>query len=86
MSFVLRRLSLVEKITLPAYINHATPKDAVRFIGYYRIKQHAPLLLSETVKSIPFLRCRSTEEAECFCLLNYTHNSGCGLQRVSNPI
>jgi len=37
-------------------------------LGHHPIKPHVPLLMSRRAKSIPFLCCQNTPEAECFPL------------------
>jgi len=67
----------VKTITVPAYNSHATPNfkkleerlyslKEGKILEYHPIKPHVPLLMLRPAKSIPFLCCQSTSEAECF--------------------
>ena len=40
----------------------------VRLMGDHPIKPHVPLLMLRPAKSIPFLCCQNTPEAECFSI------------------
>jgi len=67
-------------ITEPTYNSHATPienhtyllirklnlsYEEGKIMEYHPIKPHVPLLMLRRAKSIPFLCCQNTPEAEC---------------------
>ena len=68
----------VKTIAVPAYNSHATPNfikkleeyeyslKEGKILEYHPIKSHVPLLMLRPAKSIPFLCCQSTSEAECY--------------------
>ena len=69
-----RRLIIIE----PTSNSHATPIETNliqkqflalkegKILEYHPIKPHVPLLMLRRAKSIPFLCCQNTPEAECF--------------------